>query len=154
MNATGYELNPLLCLYSYIEGARQGVFSARFRCRNFWDVDLQSADVIVFFGIPEIMPRSVAQLSFRLLLAHIPAWFCSLQEKMLDEMSDSALAISHKFPVTDWVPVAMVAHESNEEEELTTGRLYLYDVGMERRRQHRKQEDPEHRGGSVSHHTE
>ena len=69
MNATGYELNPLLCLYSMVEGARQGVFSARFRCRNFWDVDLQSADVIIFFGIPEIMPRSAIGCSAQLSVA-------------------------------------------------------------------------------------
>ena len=79
---------------------------------------------------------------------------------MLDEMSDSALAISHKFPVTDWVPIATVAHGDNEEEELTTGRLYLYDVGVERRRQQLGQQGQQqelgqqHTGGIAGDHME
>jgi hypothetical protein len=81
---------------------------------NFWDVQLDDADVIIFFGVPEIMER--------------------LQKKMLEEMHDDGLAVSHKFPVTGWTPMMTVHnHAGTDGENVTTGSLYMYNIGEQRR---------------------
>jgi hypothetical protein len=54
----------------------------------------------------------------------------SLEGKMLEEMHDDALAISHKFPVTGWIPMKTV--HNHEGEDVTTGTLFMYNIGEQR----------------------
>lgn len=53
--ATGYEINPLLVLYSSLRGAKT-------KWKNFWSADVHDADVVFIYLLPWKMDRLAAKL--------------------------------------------------------------------------------------------
>jgi hypothetical protein len=120
MDAVGWELNPVLVAASRVTAlqaaaaARMGAGaaagggggSARFRTTNFWDASasLEGADVVTFYALPELIER--------------------LQAKLVGELAPGALAVSHRFPVTDWRPLFVTAPKGDPD----AHPLFVYDV--------------------------
>lgn len=62
--AVGYELNPLLALYSWLTTRRYGK-NVRIVCGNFWKADLRGADGVFVFLLDRFMPRLDAYLKLQ-----------------------------------------------------------------------------------------
>jgi precorrin-6B methylase 2 len=86
-HATGYEVNPLLVIRSWLTLRRFGVQrSTRVLLRNFWLCNFKEYDVVTLFGISYIMR--------------------DLEKKLLRELRPGAKVISNAFPFPHWKPIA------------------------------------------------
>ena len=65
---------------------------------------LEGADVVTFYALPELIER--------------------LQAKLVGELAPGALAVSHRFPVTDWRPLFVTAPKGDPD----AHPLFVYDV--------------------------
>lgn len=75
--SVGYELNPLLWLIAWLGSLGQKNVSIKFG--NFWNIDLNNADVVLAFLVPRTMPR--------------------LELKAEKQMKKSARLVSYIFPM-------------------------------------------------------
>lgn len=75
----GIELNPFLVIYSKIISKIQGLKNIEFKRENFFKSDLNSADIIFLFLMPETLER--------------------LKNKFLKECKKGTLIISHGFKI-------------------------------------------------------
>ena len=71
----GYEINPILVLFSNLRGART-------RWKNFWSADIHNADVIFIYLLPWKMER--------------------LAEKLKKELKPGATIVSNSFIFPGW----------------------------------------------------
>lgn len=86
INAIGYEINPILCVFTWMRIQLSGTRRyCRILCRNFWKQDLSNADALFVYGIPHIMKR--------------------LQEKIQRECREGVRIISFGFRFPDWQPI-------------------------------------------------
>ncbi|XP_071498692.1 ATP synthase subunit C lysine N-methyltransferase-like [Diadema antillarum] len=82
----GYELNPWLVWYSRIAARQAGIQQrTSFHRTNLWNVDLGKFDVIVIFGVSQMMN--------------------ALEEKISQEMKPTASVVACRFPVPNWEPL-------------------------------------------------
>lgn len=63
VQADGFEINPVLVLWSRIKIKRQKLNNARVYFSDFWSADLSQYDVIIVFGITHIMEKLGLKLS-------------------------------------------------------------------------------------------
>ncbi len=75
--AVGYELNPLLFIVAWVSTLNTP--NAKIVFKNFWNVDLSKADVVMAFIMPRTLPR--------------------LDNKLAQELKPSAILVSYIFPV-------------------------------------------------------
>lgn len=73
--ATGFEINPLLVLFSNLRGAHT-------RWQNFWKADIRDADVLFIYLLPWKMDR--------------------LAEKLKKECTKGTLVVSNSFIFPNW----------------------------------------------------
>ncbi len=79
----GYEINPFLVWYSRWRIKKAGLSDSAFvHKKNFWNVDMQPFDVIVVFGIGNIMEK--------------------LEAKLESEAKDSLRVVSNGFLFPSW----------------------------------------------------
>ncbi|XP_068671542.1 ATP synthase subunit C lysine N-methyltransferase-like isoform X2 [Montipora foliosa] len=84
--AHGYELNHWLVWYSKLQARLQGVHkNATFSRANLWKVKLSNLDIVVIFGVAEMMSK--------------------LKEKLHAELKDDAQVLACCFPLPNWMPV-------------------------------------------------
>ncbi|XP_054771990.2 ATP synthase subunit C lysine N-methyltransferase-like [Lytechinus pictus] len=84
-HGVGYELNPWLVWYSRIASRQAGMkHRTSFHRTNLWNVDLSKFDVIVIFGVSQMM--------------------AALESKISAEMKPSTLVVACRFPIPDWEP--------------------------------------------------
>ncbi|XP_068683511.1 ATP synthase subunit C lysine N-methyltransferase-like [Montipora capricornis] len=87
--AHGYELNHWLVWYSKLRARLQGLHkNATFSRADLWKVKLSNFDIVVIFGVAEMMPK--------------------LQEKLDVELKDDAQVLACRFPLPDWIPVEVI----------------------------------------------
>lgn len=87
--AHGYELNQWLVWYSKMQARLQGLHKmATFSRADLWKVKLSSSDIVVIFGVEEMMPQ--------------------LQEKFCLELKAGAHVLACRFPLTSWKPMAVI----------------------------------------------
>lgn len=84
--AVGYEINPLLVLYSRLKARLKGLSNASFHRTNFWNVHLGDVDVLTVYLRPALMPK--------------------LKDKVLQEMKAGSRVIVAVYPFPDWEPDA------------------------------------------------
>lgn len=83
VEAHGYEINPFLVLLSKIKIKRAGLHGkAVIHWRNFWWTDFSSFEVIVIFGIKEIMK--------------------SMENKLERELKKGSMVISYIYAFPHW----------------------------------------------------
>lgn len=76
--AHGYEINPILVLWSKINLRRAGLQKqAKIFRQNFWSVNLNQYEVVMIFGMTHVMDR--------------------LEQKLLKELKPNTLVISNIF---------------------------------------------------------
>lgn len=80
--AVGYELNPLMYIVAVINNF--GVPNTKIVYKNFWSVDLSSADIVMAFILERTLPR--------------------LDTKLKKELKPGAIFISYIFPVAGRKP--------------------------------------------------
>ncbi|XP_794078.3 ATP synthase subunit C lysine N-methyltransferase [Strongylocentrotus purpuratus] len=81
----GYELNPWLVWYSRIASRQAGTKErTSFHRTNLWNVDLSKFDVIVIFGVSQMM--------------------AALETKISSEMKPNASVVACRFPIPNWEP--------------------------------------------------
>lgn len=84
-NGTGYELNPWLVWYSKLAARRSGLsHRTSFQRKNLWNVDLGKYDIIVIFGVSQMME--------------------ALEAKISAEMKPTASVVACRFPLPAWEP--------------------------------------------------
>ena len=84
--ATGYELNPWLVLYSKISARLQKLSAtATFERRDLWKVEYKNYDNIVIFGVADMMDE--------------------LSVKLEEDMCDNSRVIACRFEIPRWTPV-------------------------------------------------
>ncbi|XP_066927618.1 ATP synthase subunit C lysine N-methyltransferase-like [Clytia hemisphaerica] len=84
--ATGYELNPWLVLYSKISARMQNLWpNAKFERKDLWKVDYKQFDNIVIFGVADMMNE--------------------LSIKLENDMDDNCRVIACRFEIPRWKPV-------------------------------------------------
>ena len=84
--ADGYEINPLLALWSRIKIKRAGLSSqAQIYTQNFWQADLSNYDVVMVFGMTHIMEK--------------------LEQKLQTELKPDAVVVSNIFQFPGWQKV-------------------------------------------------
>ena len=82
----GYEINPVLVLWSKFQLFRNGVSHlGNVHWKSFWNVDLSGFDLITIYGNPKIMER--------------------LETKLQREMNQEARLIAYNFPLPNWQSV-------------------------------------------------
>jgi hypothetical protein len=95
LECEGYELNWILVLASHARswaastgsrGSRAGegnaMLQARFHWKNLWEAQLNSYDVVVVFGVPEIMAK--------------------LEERFEKDLNPGTMVCSNQFPLPNW----------------------------------------------------
>ena len=81
--AYGFELNPLLVLWSRIKIRKAGLQSrASIKWKNFWFANLQEFDVVTVFGITGIMNK--------------------LEQKFSKELKPGSRVVCNIFPLPNW----------------------------------------------------
>jgi hypothetical protein len=76
--ATGYEINPLLVLYTYVKKIISPYGSSiTVKWSNFWTADLRSADVVFVYLLPWKMEK--------------------LEQKLIHDLHNGAIVISNSF---------------------------------------------------------
>lgn len=81
--AYGFEINPLLCLWSKFRIYRSGLSKNTFISKNsFWNIHFGDYDVVTVFGIGYMMP--------------------SLEKKLQGELKSGAKVISNSFMFPNW----------------------------------------------------
>jgi len=89
IEASGIELNPWLVWYSRMKAFRSNLHhSTKFYRKNIWKTDLCSYDVIVIFGVSQMMPQ--------------------LEKKFDSELKADGQVIACRFPLPNWKPVATI----------------------------------------------
>ena len=83
-DATGLEINPILCFVSNIRIRSSGFKSAHVYRKNFWRSDFSPYDVVVLFGVTYIMP--------------------ALEKKLQKELRPGARVVSNYFTFPSWKP--------------------------------------------------
>jgi len=84
--ATGYELNPWLVIYSKISARLQNLSAnAVFERRDLWKVDYKNYDNIVIFGVADMMDE--------------------LSVKLEEDMKENSRVIACRFEIPRWTPV-------------------------------------------------
>ncbi len=68
IRAIGYELNPILCLISYLTTIRYKS-NVKVICGNFWSKELPDADAVFVFLLPKYMKKLDGKLK-RMKLSH------------------------------------------------------------------------------------
>lgn len=87
--ATGYELNPWLVLYSKLRARFTNLPNrVHFDRRDLWKADLKPFDNIVIFGVADMMNE--------------------LSEKLEREMNDKTRVVACRFEVPRWKPVEVI----------------------------------------------
>lgn len=87
--AWGYEVNPILVIWSSFAIKRAGVSGLANVCwKSFWSASFSGVDIVFVFGIGHIM--------------------ASLERKLRQELSPGAQVISYIFPLPGW------KHEAHE----------------------------------------
>ncbi len=82
--AHGYEINPILVFWSRLRIRKAGLSDrAKVHWKNFWFADLSGFDIVVVFGVTQIMPR--------------------LEKKLQKEFRSGARVISNIFQFPIWV---------------------------------------------------
>jgi SAM-dependent methyltransferase len=82
----GYEINPLLIMWSKYRIKRAGVSNlAEIYKKDFWNQDLSKYDLVVLFQVPYVMKK--------------------LKDKLLNELKPGSKIISYAFEFPDWEPV-------------------------------------------------
>lgn len=85
VDATGYEVNPLLVLRSRRKIRELGLQrKVEIRWKSFWRENLSPFDIVIVYGIPHIMKK--------------------LEEKLKREMKPTAGVISNIYPFPGWRP--------------------------------------------------
>lgn len=85
LECEGYELNWILVLASLVRAWAAGPeVEARFHWKNLWGANLSSFDVVVVFGVPEIMAK--------------------LQARFVKDLKPGTVVCSNQFPLPIWVP--------------------------------------------------
>ncbi|KAM9844777.1 ATP synthase subunit C lysine N-methyltransferase-like isoform 2-T2 [Aulostomus maculatus] len=83
--ASGFELNPWLVLYSRHKAWREGVYqSTSFHISDLWKVSFAQYSNIVIFGVPQMMDQ--------------------LELKLASELPSTAKVVACRFPFTNCVP--------------------------------------------------
>ncbi len=100
VRAEGYELNPLAFLKARL--LCLGRSRVRVRLKNFWNVDLSSADVVFCYLFPDVMNR--------------------LARKIQRELKPGAMVVSCNFPLPGLAP----AHILRPGNSLTNDPIYVY----------------------------
>lgn len=86
IEAHGYEINPLLVLVSRLRIKRLGLEQKAFiHCRNLWQVNLRSFDLVTIYLLPHVMPP--------------------LGSKLKKELRPKSLIITHLFKLSDTKPI-------------------------------------------------
>ena len=80
--ATGFENNPVLFLWSWVKTKKSGQGRAQIRFQSFWHKDLGEFDAVVVFGMTHIMER--------------------LGNKLRKELKSGAVVVSNIFELPDW----------------------------------------------------
>jgi protein-L-isoaspartate O-methyltransferase len=84
--AVGFELNPLLALWSRFKIKKLGLErQAHIKIGDFWNADFSQFDVVTIFGINYIMKK--------------------LEKKLLTELKPGAIVISNAFEFPTWKKV-------------------------------------------------
>eukprot|EP00933_Yihiella_yeosuensis_P047735 TRINITY_DN4365_c0_g1_i2.p1 TRINITY_DN4365_c0_g1~~TRINITY_DN4365_c0_g1_i2.p1 ORF type:complete len:288 (+),score=60.19 TRINITY_DN4365_c0_g1_i2:42-866(+) len=109
MHASGYELNPYLCLLSRLRNRQvlaAAPGTASFRWANAWSADLSKVDVVTIYGRPGdgLMERTAA--------------------KCEEELPRNAVVVSHFFDIPGWERLLVQDVEG----------LKLYDLSLRRGR--------------------
>lgn len=75
--ADGFEINPVLALWSKIKIKKTGISNTRIFTKSFWHEDLSQYEVVVVFGMTHIMDR--------------------LENKLTQELRENTIVISNIF---------------------------------------------------------
>ena len=78
----GYEIQPILVLWSRAVNRIQRLDTAAYYCRDFFKVSLQRYDVVVMYALPSMMS--------------------GLRQKFEAELRPGAIVVSIAFPITGW----------------------------------------------------
>lgn len=82
VKATGYEIHPMLVLYSRARARLGHLKDIHYKRQNFYQADISRADVIFMFLLPKTLKK--------------------LQSKFLNESKKGAVIISHGFKIPDF----------------------------------------------------
>lgn len=82
----GFEINPVLSLWSLYKVKKNKLKNVRIYTRSFWSVNLSSYDIVVVFGMTHIMDR--------------------LRVKLEQELKPGSIVLSNIFEIPGWVPEA------------------------------------------------
>lgn len=103
----GLEFSPLIYAmakmvqpFYWLKGSR-----AKIKFRNFFNVDLSKADVIVFYLMPHAMRR--------------------VRKKCEQELKKGARVISYAFPIKEWEPI----HRQKRIRKKAFGPIWVYEMG-------------------------
>lgn len=87
--ATGIDLNPWLVWYSRFNALRNNLHHCtKFHRKNIWKTALDSYDVVVIFGVEQMMKQ--------------------LEEKLDSELKAEGQVIACRFSLPNWKPVATI----------------------------------------------
>ena len=99
LNATGFELSPILFIISKINLFFSGA-KAKVKIKNFYQVDLGEADVVFCFLTPEVMKK--------------------LTPKFEKELKIGAKIVSYAFRISQWEPVKIINTDN-------PGKIFIYE---------------------------
>ena len=99
LDATGFELSPILFLISKINLFFNGA-KAKVKIKNFYQVDLGEADVVFCFLTPEVMKK--------------------LTPKFEKELKIGAKIVSYAFRISQWEPVKIINTDN-------PGKIFIYE---------------------------
>jgi 2-polyprenyl-3-methyl-5-hydroxy-6-metoxy-1,4-benzoquinol methylase len=83
--AYGYEINPLLVMWSWWQNHRRPLKNAHFRWANLWLTNFARFQVVTIFGMTYIMK--------------------DLETKLLKELKPGARVVCNSFPFPHWKPL-------------------------------------------------
>lgn len=116
--ASGFELNPWLVLYSRYKAWREGVNrSTSFYISDLWKVSFAQYSNVVIFGVPQMMEK--------------------LELKLASELPTTAKVVACRFPFPTWVP-EQTAGEGIDTVWVYDAKTFKSDLG------HGKKTVPEH----------
>ncbi len=104
LHAVGYELNPLAYIKARILCAGRGGIAVHHR--NFWNIDLSSADIVCCYLFPDVMPR--------------------LSAKLCRELKPGTWIISFNFPL----PGISLHHKLRPDSNPANDPIYFYKKGI------------------------
>ncbi len=100
----GYEINPLAFGMAWFLSLGRRRVSVRWR--NFWNENLEEADVVFCYLFPDVMPR--------------------LAGKLRQELRPGCRVVSFNFPIPGWTAVKMVRPEGT----MYDDPIYFYEQGV------------------------